>query len=57
MSSEDKKDLTGVRVAICVEYNYEDAELIYPLHRLREEGATVFTVGFEKGKQYSGKHG
>lgn len=49
--------LEGVKVAIFVEFNFEDAELIYPLHRLREEGATVFTVGFEKGKAYAGKHG
>lgn len=59
MSSDDAKDLAlkGMRVGIFVEYNFEDSELIYPLHRFREEGATVFTIGPEKGKSYAGKHG
>eukprot|EP00051_Salpingoeca_urceolata_P004755 m.67463 g.67463 ORF g.67463 m.67463 type:complete len:189 (-) comp13831_c0_seq1:1223-1789(-) len=44
-------------VAILAEYNYEDLELQYPLLRLKEEGANVFTVGPKAGVKYTGKHG
>ncbi|MDZ7775149.1 MAG: DJ-1/PfpI family protein [Bacteroidales bacterium] len=36
---------------------FEDLELWYPVHRLREEGARVLLAGPEKGVTYKGKHG
>jgi protease I len=36
---------------------FEDLELWYPVHRLREEGARVLLAGPEKGSVYKGKHG
>ncbi|ASJ10211.1 peptidase [Thermococcus sp. P6] len=35
---------------------FEDLELIYPLHRLREEGHEVYVASFERGR-ITGKHG
>ncbi len=37
--------LVGKRVAILAENDYEDLELLYPMLRLREEGAEVTIVG------------
>ncbi|MCD6558274.1 MAG: type 1 glutamine amidotransferase [Palaeococcus sp.] len=34
---------------------FEDLELIYPLHRLKEEGHEVYVASFRKG-QITGKH-
>jgi len=45
------------KVAVLVEFNYEDLELWYPLLRLREAGFETFTVGPEEGKVYNSKHG
>ena len=45
------------RVAILVEFNYEDLEIWYPLLRFREEGMETFTVGPEEGKVYQSKKG
>ncbi|KAL0491331.1 cysteine protease YraA [Acrasis kona] len=49
--------LNGKKVAMFVEYNYEDLEVHYPLIRLEEEGAQVVTIGPEKDKKFTGKHG
>ncbi len=35
---------------------FEDLELIYPLHRLKEEGHEVYVASFKRGK-ITGKHG
>ena len=51
MSLKNKKILT------LVDEIYEDLELLYPILRLREEGATVVVAGQETDKTYSGKHG
>lgn len=48
--------LTGKRVCILAENQFEDIELLYPLHRFREEGAQVVVIGPEKTR-YTGKHG
>lgn len=49
--------LEGKRIAILAEDNYEDLELLYPLYRLREEGATVTVVGTGSADTYKSKHG
>jgi protease I len=49
--------LTGKRVGILVEFNFEDVELLYPLYRFREDGATTFTIGNKAGETYKGKYG
>ncbi|ACS33571.1 deglycase PfpI [Thermococcus gammatolerans] len=36
--------------------DFEDVELIYPLHRIREEGHEVYIASFERGR-ITGKHG
>ncbi|WP_297498177.1 deglycase PfpI [Thermococcus sp.] len=35
---------------------FEDVELIYPLHRIKEEGHEVYVASFERGT-ITGKHG
>ncbi|ACJ16773.1 intracellular protease I [Thermococcus onnurineus NA1] len=35
---------------------FEDLELIYPLHRIKEEGHEVYVASFQRGK-ITGKHG
>ena len=35
---------------------FEDLELIYPLHRLREDGHEVYVASFQRGR-ITGKHG
>jgi protease I len=49
-------DLTGMRVAVLAERDFEDLELWYPLLRLREAGATTVVVGMGEAS-YRGKHG
>ena len=49
-------DLRGKRIAILVERDFQDMEVMYPYYRLKEAGATVVTVGVET-KEYQGKHG
>ncbi len=49
--------LEGKTAAVLVEDVYEDLELWYPVHRLREAGADVVLVGPESGKTYTSKHG
>jgi len=45
------------KMAVLVEFDYEDLEVWYPLLRLREAGYETFTVGPEEGKVYNSKHG
>ena len=49
--------LTGKRVAVLAEANYEDLELWYPLLRMREAGAEVVVVGTGSSPTYASKHG
>jgi protease I len=49
--------LTGKRVAILAEDNYQDLELWYPLLRLREAGAEVMVIGTGSAETYTSKHG
>lgn len=49
--------LSGKKVVILVERDYQDLEVWYPLLRLREEGAEVVAVGSGSGENYSGKYG
>jgi protease I len=50
-------DLTGKRVAILVEQEFEDRELAGPLETLRGAGATVVLIGPTAGAQFTGKRG
>ena len=49
--------LAGKRVAILVEDEYEDRELIEPLDALRAAGATVTIVGPTFGTEFHGRRG
>ena len=49
--------LTGKRVAVLAENNYQDLELWYPLLRLREEGVEVRVIGTGSATTYTSKHG
>jgi len=49
--------LTGKRVAMLVEDEFEDRELTGPLETLRAAGATVTIVGPTAGAQFKGKRG
>ena len=49
--------LTGKRVAILVEDDFEDRELTGPLEALRAAGATVTLVGPTDGAEFKGKRG
>ena len=49
--------LTGKKVALFVEELYQDQEVWYPLYRLREEGASVVTIGSGRAKEYKSKYG
>ena len=50
-------DLTGRRVAVLVEQQYQEMEVWYPVYRLREAGCKVTLVGPEAGKTYPSKLG
>src|SRR5947207_12104905 len=50
-------ELTGKRVALLVEDNFDDQELLYSNLRMREAGATVTVVGPKGGQEYKSKHG
>jgi protease I len=50
-------DLSGKRVAILVEDEFEDLELTGPLEALRAAGAVVVIVGPTPGGTYRGKRG
>ncbi len=47
--------LTGKRVALLIEDEFEDRELTGPLDALRRAGATVIVVGPVAGAEYRGK--
>ncbi|APH03733.1 type 1 glutamine amidotransferase domain-containing protein [Bacillus weihaiensis] len=49
--------LTGKKVVSFVHEDFEDLELWYPIHRLREEGAIVDLAGEEANFTYKGKYG
>ena len=49
--------LSGKRVAILVEFNYEDTEVWYPLLRFRENKAKTFCVGPKADFVYKSKKG
>ena len=53
----DPASLSGKRVAILVEDEFEDRELSGPLEALRHAGATVTIVGPTKGTEFRGKRG
>jgi protease I len=50
-------DLSGKRVAVLVEQQYQEMEVWYPVYRLREAGCEVVLVGPEAGKTYASKLG
>ncbi len=50
-------DLSGKRVAVLAENQYQEVELWYPVYRLREAGAEVKVVAPKGGEIYSSKHG
>jgi len=50
-------DLSGLRVAMLVEQEFEDRELTGPHDALRKAGATVVLVGPSAGTQFNGKRG
>ncbi len=50
-------DLTGKRIALLVENNYQEMEAWYPVYRFREAGAEVIVAGKEAGKTYTSKLG
>ncbi len=45
------------KIIALISEDFEDLELWYPVHRLREEDCVVDVVGEEKGKTYHGKYG
>jgi len=49
--------LTGKRIAILAENQYQEMELWVPYYRLREEGAEVKVVGAGGATSYASKHG
>lgn len=49
--------LENKKIIALVDNDFEDLELWYPVHRLREEGAQVDLVGQEAHKTYIGKYG
>jgi protease I len=53
----DPAALSGKRVALLVEEEFEDRELTGPLDALREAGATVTVVGGAANTAYHGKRG
>jgi protease I len=50
-------NLSGKRVAVLVEQQYQEMEVWYPVYRLREAGCAVELVGPEAGKTYASKLG
>jgi len=50
-------ELSGKKVAVLAEDNYENLELWYPVLRLREAGAHVTIVGPKAGEAYKSKEG
>ena len=50
-------ELTGKRIAVLAEAQFEDLELWYPVLRMQEAGATVTIVGTGTADTFRGKHG
>jgi protease I len=48
-------EISGKRVAVVLENDFEDSELYVPYDRLKKEGAGLTVVGLEKGKTLKGK--
>ena len=52
------KRLAGKKVAIFIDYQFEDLEVTFPMLRLQGEGAEVVVVGAHPaGQKYTGKYG
>jgi len=51
-----KSLVIGMKILFLSANEFEDVELIYPYHRLKEEGHEVYIASFEKGV-ITGKHG
>ena len=49
--------LTGKRIALMLDEQYQELEVWYPYFRLREEGAEVVRVAPEKARNYPSKLG
>ncbi len=49
--------LEGKRIAILVEEDFEDSELMEPLRAMKDAGARVLIVGSGSKKSYKGKRG
>ena len=49
--------LTGKRIALMLDEQYQELEVWYPYFRLREEGAQVVRVAPEKARNYPSKLG
>jgi len=49
--------LTGKKIAIMLEQQYQELEVWYPLYRLREEGAEVLCVAPQADQEYPSKLG
>ena len=49
--------IEGKVVAILLEQDFQDAEVIYPYFRLKEAGAQAWLVGAGKADSYKGKYG
>ena len=49
--------LTGKRIAILAEQDFEDSELAEPLRAMKDAGARVLIVGSGSKKSYRGKRG
>lgn len=50
-------NVSGKRVAVLVEQQYQELEVWYPVYRLREAGCAVTLVGPEAGQTYASKLG
>jgi protease I len=50
-------ELSGKRVVVLAEDQYEDLELWYPVMRMKEAGAEVLVVGMPGVDSYQSKHG
>jgi protease I len=55
-AEESVLELSGMRIAVLVERDFEDLELWYPLYRLQEAGAQTVVIGMG-WPSYKGKHG
>lgn len=49
--------IVGKRIAILVEEDFEDSELMEPLKAMKDAGARVIMVGSGSKKSYKGNHG